>query len=154
MVPIFSLTQSEYGEAFDNYENVMRAIGLCMGYGKITVSTSGRVEEIERFTREAHLGLKLAVSLNAPNDFVRSKLMPVNRKWDLAALKKAMLGYCNHPKRKIFILLRVTEGTTVMAACGQPGNVDLKKNLKMCLRKQVENVYSEILPKIYFKRAK
>lgn len=188
------------GEPFDNYEAVMQAIhvltcpmGLGIARSKITVSTSGRVEEIYRFAKDADPALNLAVSLNAPNDHIRSKLMPVNNSWDLSELKKAMVEYLKHPRREILIeyvlidgvndstehalevaeylkdlkvkvnlipynsqskgrlkapseermkafrevlkekgyqtLLRTTKGSSIMAACGQLGNQNLKKKL-------------------------
>jgi 23S rRNA (adenine2503-C2)-methyltransferase len=188
------------GEPFDNYEAIMRAIsvltcptGLGFAPSKITVSTSGKVFEIDRFAQEADPALNLAISLNAPNDHIRSKLMPVNKQWDLAALRKAMERYLEHPRRKILIeyvllegindsveaarevadylqglrvkinlipynaqsksrlnpptekamqefrrilqekgyqtLLRKTKGSSIMAACGQLGNLEVKKKL-------------------------
>ncbi len=98
------------GEPFDNYDAVMQAISVLSNEGgvaiplrNITVSTSGKVPEIYQFAKEASPSLRLAVSLNAPNDSIRSKLMPVNKEWDLAALKLSMQEYCAHVKRKIFI---------------------------------------------------
>lgn len=105
------------GEPFDNYEAVMQAVrvlscvgGLSIPIGKITISTSGRVEEIKRFTVEADPRLNLAISLNAPNDVIRSKIMPVNQHWDLSSLKEVMTLYCQHPKREIFIEYVLIEG--------------------------------------------
>ncbi|MES2198569.1 MAG: 23S rRNA (adenine(2503)-C(2))-methyltransferase RlmN [Chlamydiota bacterium] len=115
--PIRNVVFMGMGEPFDNYEAVMQAIkvmtcsaGLSLGWGRITVSTSGKVEEIKRFTKEAHPNLHLAISLNAPNNLVRSKIMPVNNTWDLASLKEAMMDYCSHPKRKILIEYVLLEG--------------------------------------------
>ena len=51
---------------------------------------------------EVDPAVNLAVSVNAPNDLVRKKLMPVNRRWDMAALKEALLRYTAHPRREIF----------------------------------------------------
>jgi 23S rRNA (adenine2503-C2)-methyltransferase len=105
------------GEPFDNYEAVMQAVrvlsceeGLSIALRRITISTSGRVEEIRRFAIEADPSLNLAVSLNAPNDAIRTKLMPVNKQWDLYALKEAMRDYCSHPKRQILIEYVLIEG--------------------------------------------
>lgn len=116
-VPIRNIVFMGMGEPFDNYEAVMQSIkvmtcsaGFCLGWNKITVSTSGRVNEIIRFTKEAHPSLHLAVSLNAPSDLVRSKIMPVNNSWNLEALKEAMIGYCSHPKRRILIEYVLLEG--------------------------------------------
>jgi len=96
------------GEPLDNFEGVMQAIavltcpqGLSMGPSRITISTSGVVDHIYRMIKEADPAINLAVSVNAPNDEIRGKIMPVNKKWDMAALKKAMLDYCSHPRREI-----------------------------------------------------
>ncbi len=98
------------GEPFDNLEAVVRAIevmtddsGLALGPSRISVSTSGRVEEICTFMERANPAVNLAVSVNAPTDEIRRKIMPINRTWDLAALKEAMAAYCHHPRRTIFI---------------------------------------------------
>lgn len=108
--PIRNIVFMGMGEPFDNYEAVMKAIrimtcpaGLCLGFSKITISTSGIVDKILQFAKDAHPAVNLAVSLNAPNDTIRSKIMPVNNKWNLAQLKLAMQEYCLHPKRKILI---------------------------------------------------
>jgi len=115
--PIRNIVFMGMGEPFDNYEAVMQAIavmtepsGLALGHSKITVSTSGRVEEIYRFAEQAHPALRLAVSLNAQNNAVRSKLMPVNNTWNLQALKEAMLFYCKLKNRKILIEYVLLEG--------------------------------------------
>jgi len=98
------------GEPLDNFEEVALALkiltdpaGLGFGPSRITISTSGKVDAIYRFMEEMDPALNLAVSINAPNDEIRQKLMPVNRKWDMAALKDAMLAYCEHPRREILV---------------------------------------------------
>src|SRR5208282_5435662 len=81
------------GEPFLNYENFIRAVRLLVeGVGipesRMTVSTAGIVPRIRDFGLEA-IRPKLAISLNAPNDALRSEVMPLNRKWNLAELMKA-----------------------------------------------------------------
>jgi 23S rRNA (adenine2503-C2)-methyltransferase len=186
------------GEPFDNYEAVMSAIavltdagGLGFGPSRITISTSGKVDAIIRMAREADPALNLAVSVNAPTDEIRNRIMPVNKQWKMAQLKEAMQEYCLHPRREILIeyvllkgindsledadilasylsglrvkvnlipynpqmrdrfappeiaqreaylqrmrqlgyqtLLRRTKGQQIMAACGQLGNVDVRR---------------------------
>ena len=80
------------GEPLHNYDAVMAAVGLLVdpqGFGlsrrRITISTAGLVPAIEQLAREA-LRPRLAVSLNATTDEVRSRLMPINRKHDIARL--------------------------------------------------------------------
>jgi 23S rRNA (adenine2503-C2)-methyltransferase len=89
---------------------MMRAVAVLMdtggmGFGpsRITISTSGNVEGILRMGAEADPALNLAVSVNAPSDEIRNRIMPVNRKWNMAELKLAMQKYCIHPRREIFI---------------------------------------------------
>lgn len=84
------------GEPLHNFDNVMRAVtilndplGLAYSARKITVSTSGLVPEIELFGK--HPGeASLAVSLNATTDEVRTRIMPINRKWNLESLFRAL----------------------------------------------------------------
>ena len=92
------------GEPMDNLDEVLGAIavlkdhnGPSLPISKITVSTVGRVDGIARLGEKLHEPgwhrLNLAVSLNAPNDAVRSGLMPINRKWDLDELRRALLAF-------------------------------------------------------------
>lgn len=108
--PIRNLVFMGMGEPLDNYEEVMRAVAvltdpLGMGFSQrnLTISTSGRVAEIYRLIEEADPCLNLAVSVNASNDAVRRKLMPINSIHDMGALQQAMIAYCSHPRRQILI---------------------------------------------------
>lgn len=84
------------GEPFLNYDNFMDALRILvkevgLSPQRMTVSTSGIVPGIERFSQEpADLRPKLAISLNAPNDKVRAEVMPINRKWPIAAVIDAV----------------------------------------------------------------
>lgn len=186
------------GEPFDNYDNVMEAVKILndpMGFGfgrnHMTISTSGCIEGIEKLMTEGEYAPNLAVSINAPNDELRNRLMPVNKKHRLADLHSAMKRYCEQTGREILIayvlmkdqndslehaeqlanylaglsvkiniipynaqsrdrfqapeeavleaftrylrekgyytLLRLTKGSKIMAACGQLGNLELRK---------------------------
>jgi 23S rRNA (adenine2503-C2)-methyltransferase len=82
------------GEPFLNYDEFMRSVRLLVeGVGipesRMTVSTSGILPGIEAFARET-VRPKLALSLNASNDVVREQIMPVTRKWNIAALLEAV----------------------------------------------------------------
>jgi 23S rRNA (adenine2503-C2)-methyltransferase len=88
------------GEPFLNYENFMRAVCLLVeGVGipesRMTVSTAGIVPRIYDLGAEP-VRPKLAISLNAPNDELRSRLMPINRKWNL---EKVMAAARDFPLR-------------------------------------------------------
>jgi 23S rRNA (adenine2503-C2)-methyltransferase len=81
------------GEPFLNYENFMRAVcllaeGVGIPESRMTVSTAGIVPRIYDLGAEP-VRPKLAISLNAPNDELRSQLMPINRKWNLQKLVAA-----------------------------------------------------------------
>jgi 23S rRNA (adenine2503-C2)-methyltransferase len=71
------------------------------------ISTSGLVPKIERFTKEKHK-FRLAISLNATTDEVRDRIMPINRKYPIAALLQAAREYTRQAKQRItfeYILL-------------------------------------------------
>lgn len=83
------------GEPLDNYTNVAKAVNLLtspdeykLSARKVTVSTSGIVPKILRLAEEARCSL--AVSLHAPNDKLRSSLMPINKRYDLTQLKESL----------------------------------------------------------------
>ncbi len=81
------------GEPFLNYDNFMKSVRLLVaGVGipesRMTVSTAGIVPRIYDFGRE-EVRPKLAISLNGSNDALRSEVMPLNRKWNIAELMKA-----------------------------------------------------------------
>jgi len=81
------------GEPFLNYDNFMKAVPLLVEEvgipeSRMTVSTAGIVPRIHDFGREP-IRPKLAISLNASNDETRTRLMPINRKWNMEALMAA-----------------------------------------------------------------
>jgi 23S rRNA (adenine2503-C2)-methyltransferase len=95
------------GEPFLNYDNFMAAVRLLveevgLSPQRMTVSTSGIVPGIERFALESsEVRPKLAISLNAPNDAIRSEVMPVNRKWPIEAVVDAVRGVKLRPRERI-----------------------------------------------------
>lgn len=93
------------GEPFLNYNNFMQAVRLlAAGVGipeaRMTVSTAGIVPRILDFGREK-VRPKLAISLNAPNDDLRTRLMPINRKWNLASVLAAARDFPLRPREKL-----------------------------------------------------
>jgi 23S rRNA (adenine2503-C2)-methyltransferase len=85
------------GEPFLNYDNFMKAVRLLVeGVGipesRMTVSTAGIVPRIHDLGNES-VRPKLAISLNASNDALRTELMPINRKWNLALLVEAARAF-------------------------------------------------------------
>ncbi len=93
------------GEPFLNYDAWVGAFRLLTGPiglqpSRMTVSTSGIVPGILRFAEEP-VRPKLAISLNASNDAVREAIMPVTRKWDIAAILEAVRAVPLRPREKI-----------------------------------------------------
>ena len=80
---------------FDNVRDAMRVVmddeGIALGRRRITLSTSGVVPEIARTATE--IGCLLAVSFHATTDEVRDRLVPINKKWNIAALLEALRDY-------------------------------------------------------------
>jgi 23S rRNA (adenine2503-C2)-methyltransferase len=86
------------GEPLANFENVVRAMSIMrddLGYGlankRVTLSTAGMVPMIDRLAVESDVAL--AVSLHAPNDALRSELVPLNKKYPIADLMDACVRY-------------------------------------------------------------
>ena len=103
------------GEPFDNYDNVMKFIniindpkGINIGIRHITVSTCGIVPKIKEFTKEK-TGVNLAISLHAPTDLVRDKIMPINKAYKIADIMDAVRDYIAKTNRRVtfeYILLK------------------------------------------------
>ena len=103
------------GEPFDNYENVLDFIrilnhpyGFAIGARHITVSTCGIVPQIYRYAK-AGLQINLAISLHAPNNEIRNKIMPINRQYDINELMEAVKFYEKTAGRRVtfeYILLK------------------------------------------------
>jgi 23S rRNA (adenine2503-C2)-methyltransferase len=103
------------GEPFDNYVNLVNFLlvikdpkGLSIGPRHITVSTSGLADKIREFA-DHDLGVNLAISLHAPNDEVRTRIMKINRAIPIAKLMQAIDYYLAKTNRRItleYILLK------------------------------------------------
>lgn len=95
------------GEPLDNYENIIKFLrlihipdGLNIGFRRITISTSGLIPEIMKFIKE-DMPVNLSISLHAPNDEIREKIMPVNRKYSIDKLIEACKIYTEVTNRRI-----------------------------------------------------
>ena len=105
------------GEPLANYAEVLRTLKILtdakLGFGysprRITVSTVGLVTGIEKLGRE-NLKVNLAISLHAASDEIRSRLMPVNRAWDLEALTGAVRRYPLAPRQRVFFEYVLLDG--------------------------------------------
>lgn len=106
------------GEPFLNYENFMKAVRLLVqevgiAESRMTVSTAGIVPRIEDFGNEP-IRPKLAISLNASNDELRTRLMPLNRKWNLEKLLAAARRFPLRNRERItfeYVLLDAVNDT-------------------------------------------
>jgi 23S rRNA (adenine2503-C2)-methyltransferase len=133
------------GEPLANFENVLRAIaiinspwGIGIGARRITVSTSGLVPQI-RALADQPLQIRLAVSLHGATDEVRGCIMPVNRKYNLAALLEACAYYQQRKKQRITFEYILIDGVNdsddqalALAMCALP--LKAKINLIPCNR--------------------
>ena len=103
------------GEPFRNYENLMQSLHALMdsrylglGARKITVSTAGIAEKIRAFADEP-FQVNLALSLHAPTQELREKIMPIARRYPLSELMDAVRYYLAKTKRRIsfeYVMLR------------------------------------------------
>jgi 23S rRNA (adenine2503-C2)-methyltransferase len=94
------------GEPLLNYDNVVRFLGVLtdprafgFSHNKVTLSTAGVVPGIKRLGRDSNVNL--AVSLNATTDAVRSRIMPINKKYPIRELMAALKGYPLSGKKHI-----------------------------------------------------
>ncbi len=106
-VPVTNIVFMGMGEPFLNYDRVMTAAdifhhrqGFDLGATRITISTSGILPGIQRFIREKRR-YKLAVSLNATTEAVRSKIMPVSHTWSIEKIFSELREYQSDSQRKI-----------------------------------------------------
>ena len=95
------------GEPFDNYDNLIHALkiikcpyGIEIGSRHITVSTCGLIDKIVKFAKDQPQ-INLAISLHAPIDEIRNKIMPINKVYPVAALLKAVDKYLKITNRRI-----------------------------------------------------
>lgn len=103
------------GEPFDNYDNVIDFVRICnhpkalaIGARHITVSTCGIPDKIIKYGQEG-LQVNLAISLHAPNNEIRDKLMPINKAYPLEVLIPAVKEYEHTAKRRVtfeYILIK------------------------------------------------
>ncbi|MDA9557201.1 bifunctional tRNA (adenosine(37)-C2)-methyltransferase TrmG/ribosomal RNA large subunit methyltransferase RlmN [Vibrio sp.] len=121
--PITNVVMMGMGEPLLNMKNLIPSLNLMLddlGFGlskrRVTVSTSGVVSGLDQMTGE--IDVALAISLHAPNDTLRSDIMPINDRWDIKDFLKSVSGYiassnANRGKVTIeYILLsHVNDGT-------------------------------------------
>ena len=104
------------GEPFDNYDWVMKFIynanhfaGLNIGARHISLSTCGLVDGIDKLADEG-IPVTLSVSLHAPNDELRTSLMPVNKKYPISVLMESINNYIKKTNRRVTFEYSLIEG--------------------------------------------
>lgn len=142
------------GEPFDNYDNVMKFIsivndskGIDIGARHITISTCGIIPKIYEFA-ERKTQVNLAVSLHAPNNELRNKIMPINKVYPLDDLMKCIKYYISLTNRRVtfeYIMLKDVNDTKECA-------------LELCALVKGLNCYINLIPynetnNIQFKRS-
>ncbi len=122
-VRISNIVLMGMGEPLDNYDNVLRFLelvsdpnGMDIGMRHISLSTCGLVDKIYDLA-ERKLQLTLSVSLHAPNDAIRNRTMPVNRRWNVEALLKACRHYAKATGRRISFEYAMIRGVNDSDAC-------------------------------------
>lgn len=113
------------GEPLDNFDNVMKFLqlvsderGLNIGMRHISLSTSGIVPRIYDLL-ERDLQLTLSVSLHAPNDEIRSAIMPVNTRWNVEELLTACRTYAEKTSRRISFEYAMMKDVNDTPACAE-----------------------------------
>ena len=111
------------GEPFNNYDNVIAAIKLFngaeylnIGMRHISVSTCGIIPGIEKFAKE-NIQANLAISLHAPTDEIRNKLMPINVAFPIKKLLAAVDFYIEKTNRKVMFEYLLIDGINDSDAC-------------------------------------
>lgn len=107
------------GEPLFNWPNVESSVNIMMdekafGYGsrRITISTSGMVDNIDKIAKS--LGVNLAISIHAADNETRTKIMPVNKKWDIETLMAALHAFPLKEHRRItweYVMLKDVNDT-------------------------------------------
>ena len=104
---VTNVTFMGMGEPFLNYDNVIKAVRILndkekfnIGARNISISTAGIIEGIEKFSKEG-LQVNLAISLHAPNNELRSELMPISKKYPLEKVMEAVNAYIKKTNRQV-----------------------------------------------------
>ena len=139
---ISSVVVMGIGEPFDNYDNVINFLkiindtkGLAIGARHITVSTCGLIPKILEFA-ELPYQFNLALSLHAPNDEIRNKLMPINKVYSISKVMSALDEYYAKTNRRITIEYVMLKGVN--------DSLDNAQELANLLKNK--NVYVNLIP--------
>lgn len=138
------------GEPLDNFENVKKALylinkNLQISIRRITLSTSGIISKIDELAQN-DLVPTLAISLHAPNHKIREKIMPVEKKYDIDKLKKALLKYSEKTKDRVtieYILIKDLNDTKECARELIEYLKDLKCNINLIPYNSVDDKFEK-----------
>lgn len=124
-VRISNIVLMGMGEPLDNYKNVLRFLdlvssedGMNIGMRHISLSTCGIVDKIYDLA-DRQYQLTLSISLHAPNDAIRSRLMPVNHRWGVDELLKACRYYLDRTGRRISFEYALVDGVNDSCNCAR-----------------------------------
>ncbi|MBR3289221.1 MAG: 23S rRNA (adenine(2503)-C(2))-methyltransferase RlmN [Clostridia bacterium] len=124
-IRVSSIVLMGMGEPLDNYDNVLRFLemlgeegGVQIGQRHVSLSTCGLVDKI-RDLQKLNLQLTLSVSLHAPNDDIRRRLMPIARKWSIEELLDACRDYAEATSRRISFEYAMFDGVNDSDACAR-----------------------------------
>ncbi len=130
------------GEPLDNYDNLLRFIrmvsqekGICISQRNITVSTCGLTDRIRDLMREK-LQITLAVSLHAPNDEIRKKIMPTANKYKMEEIFSVCREYIQNTGRRITFEYSMIDGV----------NDQKSHALELCRRCKGLNCHINLIP--------
>ena len=126
------------GEPLDNYDNVIKFIriinskdGLDIGQRHITLSTCGLTDKMHELA-DLNLQITLAVSLHAPNDEIRNRIMPISKKYDYDSLMEACRYYSERTKRRITFEYALIKGVNDSRKCALELASRLKSKNMLC----------------------
>ncbi|MBR3909070.1 MAG: 23S rRNA (adenine(2503)-C(2))-methyltransferase RlmN [Clostridia bacterium] len=124
-IRISNVVMMGMGEPLDNFDNSIKFLklvsdenGLNIGLRHISLSTSGVVSGIKKLS-EYNMPITLSISLHAPNDEIRNKTMPVNKKWNIDSLLEACRDYQKVTTRRISFEYALIEGINDSDACAK-----------------------------------
>ena len=124
-VRISNIVLMGMGEPLDNYDNVIRFLnlvssneGINIGMRHISLSTCGLVGKIYQLA-DLKLQLTLSISIHAPNDKLRNKIMPINKKYNLEELLQSCKYYINKTNRRISFEYAMISGFNDSEACAR-----------------------------------
>ena len=132
---VTNVTFMGMGEPFLNYDNVLNACRIInskdklgIGARNISISTAGIIDGIEKFAKEG-TQINLAISLHAPENGLRSKLMPINKRYHLERVLDAVDTYIKKTKRQVMFEYLLINNVNDTEACARELSRIMKKPL-------------------------